>query len=202
VISPLFHEIERVFPSITGWCSPERAEELAAMIVGLHPERSIVVGVWAGKETIPMAMAHRHIGFGKVLAVDPWAAMASVVGQDGANASWWGDQTKHDYVHAQFMAKIAELGLQDWIEVHRCRSDEFTPTCDFGVAVIDGNHGPQAIEDVKRYAPHVPAGAFMYLDDLKWEGSSVEEAERLAITELGFNRIRYRDTGAFYQRVR
>lgn len=201
MISPLFHEIERVFPSITGWCSLERAEELAAMIVALRPHNSVCVGVWAGKETIPMAMAHRFVGVGKVTAVDPWAASASVVGQDGENASWWGDQSKHDHVYALFLAKIQELGLQDWVDVRRCRSDEFLPPEKCGVCIIDGNHGPQAIDDVTRYAACVPAGGLLYIDDLKWQGGSVEEAERVALA-MGFNRIRARDTGAFYQRVR
>lgn len=197
----LFEEIERVFPHITGWCSLQRAEELAAMILALRPHHSVCVGVWGGKETIPMAMAHRSIGIGKVLAIDPWAAAASVQGQDDANLAWWNDQKKHDDVYEMFMSKVRECGLQDWIEVHRKCSDDVVAPQSVGVAVIDGNHGPQAVEDVRRFAPSIPVGGFLYLDDLKWSGGHVEKAETMALM-IGFRRLHSRDTGAFYQRIR
>lgn len=201
MISKLFSDIEAVFPSITGWCSLERAEELAAMIVAQRPHRSCCVGVWGGKETIPMAMAHRFIGIGKVIAVDPWAAAASVAGQDGENANWWADQSKHEQVYNLFVSKVRELGLQDWIDINRVASDYYGPTSEIGVCVVDGNHGPQAVADVKRYAMPLNVGSYLYIDDLKWQGGHVEEAERLAL-ELGYTRLRSRDTGAFYQRTR
>lgn len=201
MITKLFSEIETAFPHITGWCSLERAQELAAMIVALRPHHSVCVGVWGGKETIPMAMAHRAIGIGKVFAVDPWQASASIEGQDAANVAWWGEQQKHDQVYGLFMARVTELGLQDWVDVRRARSNEVASPQSVGVEVIDGNHGPQAVDDVRRFAPHVAVGGFLYLDDLKWTGGHVEQAETMALM-LGFRRLHARDTGAFYQRIR
>lgn len=197
----LFQQIETVFPSITGWCTIERAEELAAMILTLRPHHSVCVGVWGGRETIAMAMAHRETGVGKVFAVDPWAAVASIQGQDQANAVWWGNQKMHDDIYGLFMAKVRECGLDDWVDIHRNRSDAVIIPESVGVAVIDGNHGPEAVKDVKRYAPHIVVGGFLYLDDLKWQGGHVEKAEAQAL-EMGFKRLHSRDTGAFYQRIK
>lgn len=200
MLAALFQEIETAYPAITGWCSLQRAEELASMVVVLRPEWSVCVGVWGGRETIVMAMAHRAIGHGKVFAVDPWAAVASVQGQDEANSHWWGEQAKHDQVYESFMSLVRLYGLEPWIDIHRARSDAVVVPASLGVAVIDGNHGPQAIDDVKRFAPSVPVGGFIYLDDLHWEGGNVEKAALIA-ESFGFKRTHGRDTGAFFQRI-
>lgn len=201
MIADLFRKIEEVYPSITGWCSLQRAEELACMVVALRPNLSCCVGVWGGRETIVMALAHQAIGCGKVLAVDPWAAAASVQGQDGANEAWWAEQAKHDVVYDAFIAKVNELGLNGWIDIRRNRSDGIVVPPNISVIVIDGNHGPQAVEDVQRYTPSVPIGGFVYFDDLHWSGGHVEKAAELAV-QLGFQKLHSRDTGAFFQRVR
>lgn len=201
MISKLFQEIETAYPSITGWCSLQRAEELAAMIIGLHPATTCIIGVWGGKDTIPMAMAHRALGAGKVLAIDPWSAPSSVHGQDKANSDWWGNQQMHDSVYQGFIHALALFGLNDWVEVRREPSDAVTPPAQIDLLLVDGNHGPQAVKDVQRYAPSVPVGGIVYLDDLKWQGGAVEQAEQVLLA-MGFERMFSRDTGAFFQRVR
>ncbi len=198
--SELFRQIEEVFPSITGWCSLQRAQELAAMVIALRPFRSCIIGVWGGKDTIPLAMAHRAIGYGKVIAVDPWQAEASVVGQDQANVDWWGDQQKHELVYQRFLDLVNQHGLSDWVDIRRQKSDDVQITEALKFLGVDGNHGPQAVVDVNRFAPLVPIGGIVYLDDLHWTGGAVEQAEQALLLQ-GFIRSHTRDTGAFYQRV-
>ncbi len=196
----LFQEIESLIPTLDGWCTPERACELAALVVGTKPKTTALLGTWGGRDTFALAMAHRRNGFGKVVCCDPYQAGASVEGQNGKDAAWWSNQQMHDVVYQRFAANIARLGLTEWIEFHKMRASQVTPPNNIGVLVVDGNHGPESISDVKRWAPNVPVGSFVYADDINWSGGAVREAVT-KLLKMGFVQRYERDTGAFFQRV-
>ncbi len=198
--SNLFKQIEELIPKLDGWCVPEKAAEFAAIIIALRIELSVEIGVWGGRGTFAMALAHRFTGRGKVIAIDPWSAPASVAGQEGENAEWWKDQTRHDLVYNRFLANIESLGLQAWIDVKKARSDQVVEPRGVGLLVIDGNHGEQAMADVKRFTPFVNLGGIVYLDDLNWQGGAVTRAAEW-MTKHGYCTLFARDQGAFFQRV-
>lgn len=198
--SKLFAEIEKVIPTLDGWCVPEKACDFAAFILALRPAVSVEIGVWGGRGTLAMAMAHRFIGVGKVIAIDPWSAPASVAGQEGENAEWWKDQSRHDLVYQRFLSNVEHLGLQPWIDVNKVRSDQVVEPRGVGLLVIDGNHGEQAMADVKRFTPFVNLGGVVYLDDLNWQGGAVQRAADW-MTKHGFCQLFVRDQGAFFQRI-
>jgi len=198
----LFTTIARVNPTLHGWCTDQRAADTAAVVLALRPKLSVVIGVFGGRDTIAAAMAHRAVGSGRVLAIDPWLAVASVEGQTGEDAKWWNDQEKHDAVYRGFLRSLNDNGIgPEWVEVKRARSDEVTPPEDIGLLISDGNHGPQAIRDIERYAPNVILGGFAYLDDLKWAGGAVLESVQKLLS-MGFVELYKRDGGAWFQRVR
>lgn len=182
-----------------GWCTAERASELSAMVLALRPAVSVCCGIWGGRDTFALAMAHRANGFGQVVAIDPWKAAASVAGQTGEDLKWWNDQSKHDLVYEDFIARRNRYGLAPYIELHKKSSRDVAVPKNIGVLVVDANHGPEAIEDTKRFAKNVKAGGFVYMDDEKWAGGSVTEAIK-ALETMGFRRLYDRDTGAFFQR--
>lgn len=197
-LSNLFQQLETLIPSLDGWCTVERACELAAIVVGLKPQTTVCLGVWGGRDTFALALAHRHNGIGKVIAIDPWKAEASVVGQHGEDAKWWGNQESHDLIYNRFMATVQNLNIADYIDVRRQRSDDVTPPRNVGLLIIDGNHGPQSIKDVERFAKHVHVGGYVYMDDLAWSGGSVAQAAQ-NLQAMGFRNLYQRDTGAFFQ---
>jgi hypothetical protein len=49
----------------------------------------------------------------------------------------------------------------------------------------DGNHGPQVVADIERWASAVRAGGILILNDLDWAGGHVRRARDRAL-ELGF----------------
>lgn len=201
MISDLFRQIEERLPPLDGWCTVERAGELAAAVVALRPLQSVVIGVWGGRDTFALAMAHKAIGHGRVWAIDPWSAKASVDGQAGANKEWWSDQAKHDLVYNRFMENLVDFGLTEFVTVFREKSDRVSPPTGIGVLVSDGNHGPQAIRDVERFAPNVVPGGIAYLDDIHWDGGAVGDSID-KLRKIGFKDLYTRDTGAFFQRSR
>lgn len=199
--SELFSEIARVNQTLHGWCSDQRAFDTAAVIMAIRPKNATVIGVFGGRDTIAAAIACKAVGSGKVTAIDPWSAAASVEGQTGEDAKWWDDQEKHEAVYRGFLRSLGELGLTEWVNVQRARSDDVTPAEEIGLLVSDGNHGPQAIRDIERYAPNVIVGGFAYLDDLKWTGGAVLESVNKLLS-LGFVELYKRDGGAWFQRIK
>lgn len=195
----LFSHLESLIPSLDGWCTVERAQMLAASVLTLRPNLTIVLGVWGGRDTFAMALAHKQLGHGKVIAVDPWHSGASVQGQVGEHKAFWSNQESHDEVYKKFMANRESLGLTDFVQVERMQSDYFDPV-DAGIIIIDGNHGPQAATDARRYAPKVIMGGLLYLDDLEWPNGGVGDAEKFALS-AGFKKLGNQDGGRFYQRI-
>jgi len=189
-------------PTMDGWCSVEKALALANAIIGLPRELSAVtveIGVFGGRSLIPMALAHADMQHGIVWGIDPWQPKESIIGQDEANAQWWG-ACDHDRIRNNFLGHVTRLGLAKYINVIRARSDDVEPPPVIGILHSDGNHGPQAIRDVERFASHVAVGGFCFLDDLHWEGGNVERAEAKLLA-MGFRKTRPIDTGAIFQRV-
>lgn len=199
--SELFWQIEELVPKLDGWCIPSKACDFAAFILAFRPEVSVEVGVWGGRGTLSMALAHRFIARGRVIAIDPWSAEASVIGQAAVDAQWWGNQSMHDQVYAKFLKDIDQLNLQGWIEVQKKKSADAALPPVIHFAVIDGNHAEEAIADVDRIAPRVPVGGVIYLDDLQWTGGAVGRAAD-NLKGMGFTTLFERDQGAFFQRLK
>lgn len=197
----LFQNIATYIPQCHGWCSIAKAQTIAAAVIALRPEISLEIGVWGGRSLFPMAMAHREIGKGRVVAVDPWARQASKQGQTGENAKWWGEVADHEAVYQDFTRRTRELCVAHLISIHRMTSDYFTPPSVIDLLSLDGNHGLQAVKDVARYCPNVRVGGLVFLDDLDWQGGAVRIAAQKLI-EMGFINIGALDTGAIYQRIK
>lgn len=182
----IFQKIENVHGEISGWCSQQKAQTLASIVLASRPAISLEIGIWFGKSLLPVALVHQHLGIGKVIAIDPWFAGCSVAGQENpADAEWWRHQDRHELAYNSFLAKVKELGLRETVDVQRMHSDEFDPPDGIGLLSLDGNHGVQAIKDIERYAPKVKLGGFLVADDLKWTGGAVERAISL-LPVMGF----------------
>lgn len=195
----LFTQIAQLVPRLHGWATPEKCQMLAASVITLRPEISVIIGVWGGRDTFAMGLAHKELGRGRVIGIDPWVAVASVVGQDNANRDWW-QSANHEIVYRDFLEKRGELGLNDVVSVQRMISDYFEPPKRIGLLVIDGNHGPQAGRDVDRYAPNVPVGGLCLMDDIGWEGGHVKRASANLCT-MGFVSLYEVDSSIMYQRI-
>lgn len=201
----IFQKIEAVNREVTGWCSLEKANTLASIVLATRPEISLEVGVWYGRSLLPVALMHQHINFGKIIGVDPWAASASIEGQiNKADVDWWKRDEIHETAYLAFQERVKIYGLENFVETRRLSSNDFEPPNGIGLLSIDGNHGDQAIKDVQRYAPKVRRGGFLVADDLNWTGGGVQRAVEL-LPGMGFIE-RYRvvnsqENWAVFQRI-
>lgn len=174
----LFNEIEIALANIReGWTNPAKAFSLASSVIALRAPLSVEVGCYAGKGLAALAMAHRAIGIGKVIGIDPYSPAASSEGQSNPeDKKFWGEQVDHEMIYGYCKDRLKELELEPWYELIRARSDSVTPPKDIYILRIDGNHGPEAVKDAKRYAPNVVKGGLLYLDDKNWHGGFTNQA--------------------------
>lgn len=199
----LFQLVAQTNPRLHGWCTDQRALTIAALVYGARIQTTVVIGVAGGRDTIAPALACMETGVGKIIAIDPWLATASVEGQVAeADRKWWSDQKKHDQMYESFVLAMQQLGITPGIiDVRRQKSDDVEPPEEIGLLISDGNHGIQAIRDIKRFAPKVLLGGYAYLDDLNWAGGAVLESVG-ELEKLGFREIFKQDGGAWFQRIR
>lgn len=199
-LSGLFAQIAASHPD-KAWTSLEKAQALAAIVVALRPSVGVEIGVWQGDSLMGPLLAMKHVGVGKMIAIDSWAASASVIGETEANAKWWGEtvgQAGHDDALRIFIGKLDKNELSGICEIWRRRSDEVTPpACQF--LHIDGGHTEQAVRDATRFAPMVDVGGILVFDDLHWDGAYVERAHELA-QAMGFVDLYELGTGVVMQR--
>lgn len=182
------------------WCKPIKAHALAAAILTLRPKVVVEIGIFRGGSFIPMAMALKETGSGIAIGIDPWNAKASIEGQTGEDLAWWAN-VDHEAIYREFLGYVNHIGLYDVVQIERKRSDEFQPHGVIDLLHIDGNHGPQSIRDVERYASHIRIGGLCFMDDIGWRGGSVAAAA-LRLMEMGFVKLYDMDTGAMFQRIR
>lgn len=176
--------------SIPGWCPESKAQELAKIVVARQPKLCAEVGVFGGKSLFPMALACRANGGGRVIGIDPWNPLASQEGYSGINAEWWG-KLDHEGIYQSFLANLQLLGLGQWVEVRRMKSEEFKPTQPLDLLHLDGQHTEAAVREIRRFTPHVPLGGVVILDDLGWQNDGqfpIAEAVKLLLT-LGFREL-------------
>lgn len=172
----IFPRINRITPKLSEWTSMDKANTLACLVIGLRPALTIEVGVWQGASLIPMALAHRAIGFGRVIAVDSWAFQASIEGQVSQDDVKWWKEVNHVEAYNRFVTVLAEEGLSQFVEVVRARSEEYTPPDNIGLWHCDGNHGDQAVRDVQKFAPKMASNGVIVMDDYDWRGGGVRKA--------------------------
>jgi hypothetical protein len=184
----LRREIEDAAPEGGDWCSPDRAVQLAALVVEHRPQVVVELGVWMGGSAVPIALALRHLGVGQLLAVDAWSTEASVAGQEGVNATWWqavGDGG-HERAHRVLVSRLEKHRISpERCMVIRQRSDEAAVPPVIDILHHDANHGPQVVTDVERWAAAVRVGGLLILNDLDWPGGHVCRARDRAL-EMGF----------------
>lgn len=210
MIAELMAEIRAVLRDGGEWCDLEKAQSLAALVVGLRPRVACEIGVWMGGSLVPIALALRavrelDVAAGRpattrrVVGIDPWSKDASCAGQGGADSAWW-SSVDHDAALAVLRARIDRHDLGDLVEVVRARSDDAPVPAEIGLLHVDGNHAEQATRDVARFAPAVTPGGILVLDDLSWSGGHVRAARDLA-ERHGFRELHPIGTGVVMQRV-
>lgn len=197
----LFEQIAEVQPGLPGWCSPEKAATLAALVLAQRPNVTLEIGIYGGSSLIPLALAHKAIGKGVVVGIEPWDKAAAIAAQTTNEDRKWWDEQDLEGLYVNFMAKLRELSLESVTRIIRKKSNDADIPPALGLAHVDGAHNDQAVTDVVRVAQHVEVGGYMVLDDLTWHGGGVTRAAQRLI-QMGYRQLYPLGTGAVFQRIR
>lgn len=187
--------------AMDGWTTPQKAEAIFNLILKIKPKLCVEIGVFGGRSLIPVALALKQLGAGKIVGIDPWSAAASAAGQVEPNSEkWWGD-LNHENIYTNFIWHLKKQGVESFVEVVRSTSEAASPPAEIDFLSLDGNHGEDAVKDAIKFAPFVKLGGYIMLDDLDWAGGFVRRAEDY-IKSIGFSFVKLFDgqTG-LYQRV-
>ncbi len=180
---------------LDGWCDVEKAQALAAIVIGLRPKVSVEIGVFGGRSLIPMGMAHAIVG-GHVIGIDPWSKDASLDGMDGANKDWWAS-VDHEAVYQGFLNAANRPIAEGFIQVARNTSDKAIDAIPAVIDLlhVDGSHSEKAsCFDVQTFGSRVRAGGILVMDDIEWASKATA-----MLASLKFNYLYNLGTGAVFQ---
>lgn len=200
-IENLFQRIEKVHPTLQGWCSLDKAFTLASLVVAFRPAVIVEIGVYGGKSLIPMALACQAVGKGIVIGIDPWSTEVAIREQTSVeDREWWG-KLDLEKIRVDFMAKLAELNLENFVRIERKESRNIPAPNSISIFHCDGAHNDTAMHDMAKFAPRVIVGGYCVTDDSDWGGGGVKRGEQ-RLKELGFAHIAALGTGQIFQRLR
>lgn len=198
----LFDRIDAALTKIShGWTSSAEAHAMAAAVLALRPALSVEIGVYAGKGLVTLGMAHKEVGRGRVVGIDPYLPYASADGQLNPEDKVFWATLDHEAIYRMCLENLGEFKLHDCVTLTRAKSCDVKPPKDIGVLRVDGNHGEAAVSDVARYAPNVIIGGLLFLDDLNWTGGAVLRAAA-KLRQDGWRELYRVDDGAVFQRVK
>ncbi len=193
---PLYREIQLAIEGMEGWCSLDKAIDLADWVINptFKPAIAVELGVFGGKSLIPIALGLRYTAsklFGKagiVYGIDPWKTVAAIEGENGKdNDDWWLNKVNLHDIHRLCMEAIWKNGLDDYVGVLRMSAEQAAPLFrDGSVGFLhqDSNHSELvSCRQVKLWAPKLTPDALWILDDADWDSQAA--AIRL-IEDLGF----------------
>lgn len=166
-------------PSMHGWCSLEKANEMAKLIVETKPDVVVEIGVWGGRSLMPQAFACQHIRHGKVHGIDPWSAEAALKDvQEKANLDWWA-KVDYEEMYKYTLRQIIEHDATSVCNLFRTTSEKASFLFDHvDILHIDGNHSEAvSTQDVFLWLPKVKSGGYVWLDDIG--AFATANAERL-----------------------
>lgn len=170
LLDPIREQITKEHEALYGWTSLGRCLEMAQLVLEHRPNIVVELGTFGGRVTMPIAIALRHAGCGKIYTIDPWKIQPCLEGEnDEANNKWWSGLDL-DEIHEKVIEWIWRLGLEQIVIPIRARSQdvpELFPSISF--AVIDGNHSEEvSCRDVNNYVPRVKSGGLVFMDDTDW----------------------------------
>jgi predicted O-methyltransferase YrrM len=130
--------------TIPGWVSGEEARQIAFASWSLQRDPVIVeVGVFMGRSAALLAGARRLRGSGKVHCVDPFDCSG-----DGYSVPFYLREIESSgslTLEGAFVANMAKLKLQPWIEIHRGASQNVARdwTQPIDLLLLDADYSPE-----------------------------------------------------------
>jgi predicted O-methyltransferase YrrM len=155
-----------------GWCTLDKATQLADLIIEHRPNLVVEIGVFAGRSAIAMAMACQHIGNGRVVGIDPWSKEAALEGENSKENSEWWSNLDLDQIYRTCQSTVFSLGVEDYLTLMRKHDVDALELFEDGsidLIHLDSNHSEViSVRSVRDWVPKLKPGGFFAMDDSDW----------------------------------
>jgi predicted O-methyltransferase YrrM len=184
----LIKKIEKILPTIHGWCTLEKATKFVELIDREKPDLCVEIGVFGGSSLISQALAIKNNNKGVIYGIDPWenaASLEEMVHQDHKN--WWGNLNFEEvYLHCK--GHIKKNKLEKHCVLIKDKSENVVDQFEnesIDILHIDGNHSETlSYKDATLYLPKVKVGGHIIFDDIWWTEENNYVTTRKAIIYL------------------
>ena len=168
----LANAISNLVTTLQGWCSIEKALEMARLILEKHPTNVVEIGVFGGRSLIPQALALRENGKGIIYGIDSWHTVDTLEGNlSDADKTWWRDNVDLNGIHAGCMTAVWAAGVDAHCIIIRAASQHVPKLFPGGIDIlhVDGCHSEESsVRDLNLYLPQMKRDGLVWFDDSSW----------------------------------
>jgi Methyltransferase domain len=173
-MSPLLNsELESMIARQGGWCTIEKARDLAVLVEERNPALICESGIFAGRSLFAFALALKHVGHGVAWGVDPWSVDAALEGEKSReNIDWWSKNVVLEDVYKGFVRAAVDLDLLhccSWIRGKGEDAARFFKDGSLDIFHLDSNHSELvSCREVETWAPKMAKNSVWIMDDSDW----------------------------------
>lgn len=183
--------------SLEGWCSREKAIDLAQSITEHKPITCVEIGVFGGRSLIAAGMALRSVNYGgRIWGVDPWTKQAAIEESDSQEHLKWWSEVNLDAIRQGCFDAITRARLWGTANIAACSSQEAAQCFhEIDWLHIDGSHQTNiAVRDVQLWCPKVRSGGVIWFDDADWPSTQkalalIEEQYATRVKDVVSNNV-------------
>lgn len=176
---------------LEGWCTTEKAEHMAQIILDRRPHLIVEIGVFGGRSAIAMGMACQEAGCGEVIGIDPWTKAAAVEGGTSPENDEWWSKLDYEKIYSGALGATRALGVDDVVRFERTHDTVMLGEFLDGTIDLlhyDGNHAELvSTRTVRDWSPKMRTGGILLVDDSHWP--SMQRSIELLNTELGYRHL-------------
>lgn len=150
------------------WCSREKTQLIMDLVALTRPDVAVEIGVFNGSSLLPIATTLKHLGCGRVYAIDAWSNEEAVkhIALDDPNCKWW-SEVDMQAAKKRCLAMVSTWKLKPYCTVFHMPSREAASRIgpiDF--LHLDGSFsGEETLSDVKLYLPKVKQGGYILVSN-------------------------------------
>jgi len=157
------------------WCSQEKINLLMDLVIEKKPQVCVEIGVFTGSSLLPIAVALKQNGSGKIFAIDPWSNAEAVknLSPSDPNRDWWGKidmnaalQTFKNMIRTWKVASFCTI-------LHKTSAQAASSIHSIDLLHLDGNFShDNSLEDATIYLPKVKLGGYILLSNVLWSSNN------------------------------
>lgn len=187
-----WNKVLEIRNSVHGWTYEDKSRYMFDVVLETKPSLVVEVGVWLGL-SLSSFCAASLITKTKVVAIDPWSAVA--MAENGYNANLGSSQEELDKIAIDFKENFKAKGLDENMSIIRKTSlDASFDFLDESVDILhlDGAHTEwDSSRDLIAWTPKIKTGGLFIMDDANW--NEMQLCQTLALKK--YEHVMYLENG-------